>query len=62
MSVSDLTFVKLKNTSLALQCVCVVIAFLVHTGADLKKNDGIYSAYFTEFTDEGRYNVKVRFH
>uniref|UniRef100_A0A8D0DVI5 VWFA domain-containing protein n=1 Tax=Salvator merianae TaxID=96440 RepID=A0A8D0DVI5_SALMN len=30
------------------------------TGADVQKNDGIYSAYFTKFTGNGRYNIKVR--
>ncbi|KAM4642182.1 calcium-activated chloride channel regulator 1-like [Discoglossus pictus] len=29
-------------------------------GADIVKNDGIYSRYFTELTGNGRYNVKVR--
>ncbi|XP_053549661.1 calcium-activated chloride channel regulator 1-like [Bombina bombina] len=29
-------------------------------GADIVKNDGVYSRYFTEFTDNGRYNLKVR--
>ncbi|XP_071943290.1 calcium-activated chloride channel regulator 1-like [Antedon mediterranea] len=30
------------------------------TGADVNRNDGIYSGYFTNFIAEGRYNVKVR--
>ena len=29
-------------------------------GADIRKDDGIYSAYFTEFCSEGRYGVNVR--
>lgn len=28
-------------------------------GADVVANDGVYSGYFTSFTLEGRYNVKV---
>ncbi|XP_033101841.1 calcium-activated chloride channel regulator 3A-1-like [Anneissia japonica] len=30
------------------------------TGADVNRNDGIYSGYFTNFVAEGRYNVKVK--
>uniref|UniRef100_A0A8D0DVM5 VWFA domain-containing protein n=1 Tax=Salvator merianae TaxID=96440 RepID=A0A8D0DVM5_SALMN len=30
------------------------------TGADIQKNDGIYSAYFINFTLNGRYSIKVR--
>ncbi|XP_053549879.1 calcium-activated chloride channel regulator 1 [Bombina bombina] len=29
-------------------------------GADIRKNDGIYSKYFFSFTGNGRYNLKVR--
>ncbi|CAH2311119.1 epithelial chloride channel -like, partial [Pelobates cultripes] len=29
-------------------------------GADIVKNDGVYSRYFTDFTDKGRYSLKVR--
>ncbi|KAE8610703.1 hypothetical protein XENTR_v10012210 [Xenopus tropicalis] len=29
-------------------------------GADIIKNDGIYSKYFIQFTGNGRYNLKVR--
>uniref|UniRef100_T1II73 VWFA domain-containing protein n=1 Tax=Strigamia maritima TaxID=126957 RepID=T1II73_STRMM len=29
-------------------------------GADIKKNDGIYSAYFTQFKGSGRYSVTAR--
>ncbi|XP_053325133.1 calcium-activated chloride channel regulator 1-like [Spea bombifrons] len=29
-------------------------------GADILKNDGIYSKYFTSFSGNGRYNLKVR--
>ncbi|XP_072276032.1 calcium-activated chloride channel regulator 1-like [Pyxicephalus adspersus] len=29
-------------------------------GADTAKNDGIYSRYFTDFSTNGRYNLKVR--
>ncbi|XP_075038533.1 calcium-activated chloride channel regulator 1-like [Mixophyes fleayi] len=29
-------------------------------GADIIKNDGIYSKYFTDFSGNGRYNLKVR--
>uniref|UniRef100_A0A8C5R7S7 VWFA domain-containing protein n=1 Tax=Leptobrachium leishanense TaxID=445787 RepID=A0A8C5R7S7_9ANUR len=28
-------------------------------GADIVKNDGVYSKYFTSFTDKGRYSLKV---
>ncbi|KAM4641318.1 calcium-activated chloride channel regulator 1-like [Discoglossus pictus] len=31
-------------------------------GADIIKNDGVYSAYFTNFATTGRYNLKVRAH
>ncbi|KAM7162904.1 calcium-activated chloride channel regulator 1-like [Macrochelys suwanniensis] len=30
------------------------------SGADITKNDGIYSKYFTSFKGNGRYNLKVR--
>ncbi|XP_039342083.1 calcium-activated chloride channel regulator 1-like isoform X2 [Mauremys reevesii] len=30
------------------------------SGADIMKNDGIYSKYFTSFKGNGRYNLKVR--
>nr|XP_028587929.1 calcium-activated chloride channel regulator 4 [Podarcis muralis] len=30
------------------------------SGADILKYDGIYSRYFTSFTENGRYNLKVR--
>ncbi|XP_038270243.1 calcium-activated chloride channel regulator 1-like [Dermochelys coriacea] len=30
------------------------------SGADITKNDGIYSKYFTSFNGNGRYNLKVR--
>ncbi|XP_032635156.1 calcium-activated chloride channel regulator 1-like [Chelonoidis abingdonii] len=30
------------------------------SGADINKNDGIYSKYFTSFNGNGRYNLKVR--
>nr|XP_034979595.1 calcium-activated chloride channel regulator 1-like [Zootoca vivipara] len=30
------------------------------SGADILKHDGIYSRYFTSFTQDGRYNLKVR--
>ncbi|XP_063796032.1 calcium-activated chloride channel regulator 1-like [Pseudophryne corroboree] len=30
------------------------------SGADILKNDGIYSKYFTDFSGNGRYNLKVR--
>nr|XP_005315296.2 calcium-activated chloride channel regulator 1-like [Chrysemys picta bellii] len=29
------------------------------SGADITKNDGIYSKYFTSFKGNGRYNLKV---
>ncbi|XP_053549080.1 calcium-activated chloride channel regulator 1-like [Bombina bombina] len=29
-------------------------------GADIVKNDGVYSRYFTSFTGNGRYNLKVQ--
>lgn len=29
------------------------------TGADVRKNDGIYSAYFTDFTEEGNYQLDM---
>ncbi|KAM8930573.1 calcium-activated chloride channel regulator 1-like [Pelodytes ibericus] len=29
-------------------------------GADIVKDDGVYSRYFTNFTDSGRYSLKVR--
>ncbi|XP_053549658.1 calcium-activated chloride channel regulator 1 [Bombina bombina] len=29
-------------------------------GADVIKNDGIYSRYFTNFTENGRYSLKIR--
>ncbi|XP_071985305.1 calcium-activated chloride channel regulator 1-like [Engystomops pustulosus] len=29
------------------------------TGADIIKNDGIYSRYFTQFSQNGRYNLRV---
>ncbi|KAK9404090.1 epithelial chloride channel protein-like [Crotalus adamanteus] len=29
------------------------------SGADIIKNDGIYSRYFTSFKDDGRYSIKV---
>ncbi|KAL8178363.1 UNVERIFIED_CONTAM: hypothetical protein K2H54_043528 [Gekko kuhli] len=29
------------------------------SGADLFKNDGIYSRYFTSFNGDGRYNIKI---
>ena len=29
------------------------------TGADLNKDDGIYSAFFVSFNADGRYTVKV---
>ncbi|XP_075924991.1 LOW QUALITY PROTEIN: calcium-activated chloride channel regulator 1-like [Petromyzon marinus] len=28
--------------------------------ADIKKNDGVYSRYFTQYTSSGRYSLKVR--
>uniref|UniRef100_A0A674J7B7 Calcium-activated chloride channel regulator 4-like n=1 Tax=Terrapene triunguis TaxID=2587831 RepID=A0A674J7B7_9SAUR len=30
------------------------------SGADITKNDGVYSKYFTSFRGNGRYNLKVR--
>ncbi|XP_054837920.1 calcium-activated chloride channel regulator 1-like [Eublepharis macularius] len=30
------------------------------SGADIRKNDGIYSRYFISFNGNGRYNIKVR--
>ncbi|XP_033007553.1 calcium-activated chloride channel regulator 1-like [Lacerta agilis] len=30
------------------------------SGADIRKNDGIYSRYFISFTQNGRYNIKAR--
>lgn len=30
------------------------------TGADITKNDGIYSAYFLQFDNNGRYSIKVQ--
>ena len=37
----------------------LIIAFQ-YQGADTIKNDGIYSRYFTEFRENGRYSLKVR--
>uniref|UniRef100_H0XAM7 Chloride channel accessory 4 n=1 Tax=Otolemur garnettii TaxID=30611 RepID=H0XAM7_OTOGA len=31
-------------------------------GADAFKNDGVYSRYFTKYTENGRYSLKVRAH
>ncbi|XP_030062591.1 calcium-activated chloride channel regulator 1-like [Microcaecilia unicolor] len=33
---------------------------LQETGPDISKNDGIYSKYFTAYSGNGRYNLKVR--
>ena len=29
------------------------------SGADITKNDGVYSRYFTEFTEKGFYGIKI---
>lgn len=33
--------------------------FYIYTGADVIKNDGIYSRYFFSFAVNGRYSLKV---
>lgn len=33
--------------------------FFIYTGADVIKNDGIYSRYFFSFAVNGRYSLKV---
>ena len=33
--------------------------FISFQGSDILKNDGIYSAYVTNFTLDGRYSVKI---
>lgn len=32
---------------------------MYHTGSDLFRDDGIYSAYFVEFSGDGKYAVQV---
>lgn len=36
-----------------------VLFLYIHTGADIIKNDGIYSRYFFSFAVSGRYSLKV---
>lgn len=36
-----------------------VLFLYIHTGADVIKNDGIYSRYFFSFAVNGRYSLKV---
>ena len=39
--------------------ICKNCVLFPHLGADVNKNDGIYSNYFSQFAGNGRYNLKV---
>lgn len=40
--------------------VRVIRTYLLPSGADITKDDGIYSRYFTQFTGVGYYGFKIR--
>ena len=38
---------------------CNILFFVNVSGADITKNDGIYSRYFTDITVDGYYGIKI---